>query len=349
MAQHLDRLSAIDAGFLAQEGPNAHMHIGAVVRCEGPAPPFDALLDHIRGRLHLVPRYRQRLALPPLDAGRPVWADDPAFDVAYHVRRTRPAPPGDQGRLLELVGDLMAEPLDRGRPLWELWVVEGLDDGGFALVSKTHHSVIDGIAGVDLAGVLFDPTPTPAAVPHPGRPWVPRPEPSAARLYADATLEMARTAAGAVGATLGAMARPRRALRAAGQAAGGFGEVVRAALSPAPATPLNVPIGPLRRLAMVDRPLGDLKLVKHAFGGTVNDVVLTAVSGGLRRWLADRGAETEGLELRALVPVSTRTEDHRGTLGNRLTVMRAPLPVSIPDPIARLHAVKAAMDGLKES
>jgi diacylglycerol O-acyltransferase len=347
--QHLDRLTAVDASFLAQEGPASHMHIGGIVLCDGPAPRFDEMLDHVRSRLHLVPRYRQRLAEPPLETGRPLWVDDPTFNLEYHVRQTALPAPGSEEQLMRLVARIMSQQLDRSKPLWEMWIVEGLDDGGFALITKTHHSLIDGIAGVDLATVMFDVTPVPAEVPHPDEPWHPHAEPTGAELIAGGAIGLARVAAGAVAGALGIVRNPQATLRALTVAAEGVGEVAWAGLNPAPETPLNVPIGPHRRYAVVRNRLDDFKIVKNAFGGTVNDVVLTVVSGALRDWLHSRGVRTEGLELRALVPVSTRTSSERNELGNRIAAMRGPLPVYIDDPIARLRAVKASMDGLKES
>ncbi|HMJ35292.1 MAG TPA: wax ester/triacylglycerol synthase family O-acyltransferase [Baekduia sp.] len=347
--QHLDRLTAVDASFLAQEGPASHMHIGGIVLCDGPPPRFEEMLDHVRSRLHLVPRYRQRLAQPPLETGRPLWVDDPTFNLEYHVRQTALPAPGSEGQLMRLVARIMSQQLDRSKPLWEMWIVEGLDDGGFALITKTHHSLIDGISGVDLATVMFDLTPVPAEPPHPDEPWQPHTEPTGAELVAGGALGLAKVAAGAVAGALGMVRNPQATLRALTVAAEGVGEVAWAGLNPAPETPLNVPIGPHRRFAVVRNRLDDFKVVKNAFGGTVNDVVLTVVSGALRDWLHARGVRTEGLELRALVPVSTRTSSERNELGNRIAAMRGPLPVYIDDPIARLRAVKASMDGLKES
>jgi diacylglycerol O-acyltransferase len=347
--QHLDRLTAVDASFLAQEGSASHMHIGGIVICEGPAPGYEEMLDHIRTRLHLVPRYRQRLAQPPLETGRPLWVDDPTFNLEYHVRQTALPSPGSEDQLMRLVARIMSQQLDRSKPLWEMWIIEGLDDGGFALISKTHHAMVDGISGVDLATVMFDLSPVPPEVPHSDEPWQPHAEPTGAELVAGGAIGLARVAAGAVAGALGIVRNPSATLRAVTEAAEGLGEVAWAGLNPAPATPLNVEIGPHRRYRVVRNQLTDFKEVKNAFGGTVNDVVLTVVTGALRDWLHSRGVRTEGLELRALVPVSTRSKDDRGALGNRITVMRGPLPVYIADPIARLRAVKAAMDGLKES
>jgi WS/DGAT/MGAT family acyltransferase len=347
--RHLDRLTALDASFLAQEGRNSHMHVGAVAVFEGPRIPFGEVVDHVRSRLHLVPRYRQRLALPPRETGRPLWVDDPHFDVEFHVRQTALPQPGSDEQLMTLTARVFSQALDRDRPLWELWAVEGLASGRFALLSKAHHALIDGISGVDLATVMFDLSPVPPAIPHPDEPWAPQPVPGGAELLARGAAGLAQALAGVAGGALGSLVRPRRALGVLREAVEGVGEVAWATLDPAPATPLNVPIGPHRRVVAVRAQLEDLKLVKNTFGGTVNDVVLTAVAGALRRWLQGRGVRTAGLELRALVPVSTRTADQRGEFGNRVAAMRGPLPVYVEDPVARLRAVRAAMDGLKAS
>jgi diacylglycerol O-acyltransferase len=347
--QHLDRLTAIDASFLHQEGPASHMHVGGLTLFEGPPPPYTEILDTMRGRLHLVPRYRQKLSVPPAGTGRPLWVDDPSFSIEYHVRHTALPKPGSEDQLLRLTARIFSQQLDRSKPLWEIWMVEGLKDGGFALVTKAHHALIDGIAGVDIAQVVLDLGPVPTEVPHPDKAWEPAHEPSPADVLVAGAKDLVRTgartaAAGAVLAT-----RPGQALRSARTAVEGLGEIAWAGMNPAPPTPLNVEIGPHRRFEIVRNELADFKAVKNAFGGTVNDVVLAVVSGALRRWLQSRGVRTEGLELRALVPVSVRTERDRGSLGNQLAAMRGPLPVYIEDPIARLRTVSAAMDGLKES
>lgn len=347
--QHLDRLSSTDASFLHQEGPESHMHIGGVLIFEGPAPEFSEFLDHVRGRLHLVPRYRQKLATPPLQTGRPLWVDDPCFNIEYHVRHAALPAPGSEEQLLRLAARISSQQLDRSKPLWEHWLVEGLEGNRFGLISKTHHSLVDGVAGVDLATVLFDAEPSPPPPPRDLAPWQPHREPSPAELVLAGIRGALNTSAGILNRALSASTRPGYTARRLSEAAEGVGEIVWAGLNPAPETPLNREIGPHRRFAIVRQQLSDYKQVKDALGGTVNDVVLAVVSGALARWLHSRGIRTEGLEMRALVPVSVRTEDERGTLGNRLTVMRGPLPVYISDPVARLRFVKKAMDGLKES
>jgi WS/DGAT/MGAT family acyltransferase len=347
--QHLDRLTSTDASFLHQEGPASHMHIGAVLLFEGPPPKFEDYLGHVRGRLHLVPRYRQKLATPPLETGRPLWVDDPSFNLEYHIRHAALPAPGTERQLFLLAARIASQPLDRSKPLWESWLVEGLEQDRFALIFKTHHSLVDGVSGVDLATVLFDLTPEPAPPPTDLEPWQPHREPSSADLVLAGVRGAARTTVELATRALTAVTRPAGTLNMLRDAAEGLGEIVWAGLNPAPATPLNVDIGPHRRFAVVRQELADYKEVKNAFGGTVNDVVLAVVSGALARWLRSRGVRTEGLEMRALVPVSVRSKDDRGTLGNRLTVMRGPLPVYVRDPLARLRVVRHAMDGLKES
>ncbi len=347
--QHLDRLTSTDASFLAQEGSSSHMHIGGVLIFEGPPPDFDEYLEHVRGRLHLVPRYRQKLAVPPLESGRPLWVDDPSFNLEYHVRHSALPTPGGEEQLFRLAGRIASQQLDRDRPLWESWMIEGLEDDRFALLFKTHHSLVDGISGVDLATVLFDIERQPSAPPADLEPWQPHAEPSGADLVLAGARDMVKTSAGLLGRAVRAATKPATTLNLIRDAVEGVGEIMWAGLNPAPHTPLNVAIGPHRRYAVSRQRLAEYKEVKDQLGGTVNDVVLTVVSGALARWLRARGIRTEGLEMRALVPVSVRTEAQRGTLGNQLAAMRGPLPVYISDPLARLRFVRQAMDGLKES
>ncbi len=346
---HLDRLTPVDASFLHQEGPVSHMHIGGVTIVEGPPPGREEFLQQIRMRLHLVPRYRHKLAYTAIDSGRPVWIDDPSFNLDYHIRHTALPAPGRWEQLQDLTARIFSQQLDRSKPLWEMWLIEGLEEDRFALITKTHHSLIDGIAGVDLVTVLFDMSPDPPPLTHPSRPWQPHPEPGVAHLLAADLIGTARAGLALAEGAIDAVVHPERALSRARDAAEGVGEIVWAGLNPAPETPLNVPIGPHRRFVGVFSRLEDFKRVKDAFGGTVNDVVLATVAGALRTFLIARGRRTEGVELRALVPVSVRSQDERLEGGNRIVVMRGPLPVYIADPLNRLRFVSGAMEGLKES
>jgi WS/DGAT/MGAT family acyltransferase len=345
----MDRLSAVDASFLAQEGRSSHMHVGAVLLFEGPPPAHDELIAHVESRLHLVPRYRQKLAFPRLEMGRPLWVDDPRLNIEYHVRHTALPSPGSMDELRLLAGRIFSQRLDRSKPLWEIWLVQGLSDNRFALITKTHHAMVDGVSGVDLATVLFDIGPVPAQLEPEDPPWTPEPEPSQAELMAEGAKGVAKFPFHVAGRALGALRDPASAVREAREAAEGVGEIVWAGLNPAPATPLNVPIGPHRRVRWVQGSLNEYKEIKNVLGGTVNDVVLAVVTGAMRRWLRLRGVTTEGLELRALVPVSIRAEDERHQLGNRIVVMRGPLPVYCEDPLSCLDRVREAMAGVKES
>ena len=344
----MDRLSAIDASFLAGEKQSSHMHVGAVMVFEGPPPGREDTLEHIDSRLHLVPRYRQKLAVPRFEMGRPLWVDDPSFNLEYHTRHTALASPGDLEQLKLLTARIFSQRLDRSKPLWEVWFVQGLEDDRFAIISKTHHALVDGISGVDLATVLFDLSPVPperTELPE----WTPNPEPSQAQLIAEGVkgllgrpLEIGRAAADAA-------LHPEKTVGRVREAAEGIGEVMWAGMNPAPETPLNVPIGSHRRIVWVQTELDHFKAIKNSLGGTVNDVVLAVVSGALARWLRTRGVRTEGLELRAQVPVSIRSEDEHDRLGNRIAALRAPLPVYARDPVERLRIVRESMQGVKES
>jgi len=343
-----DRLTGLDASFLSLERNGAHMHVGSVLVFEGEPPPYEEFVARLEQRLHLVPRYRQKLAWPPLAQGRPLWIDDPHFNARYHVRHSAlPAPAGEEA-LRRLAGRVFAQALDRSKPLWELWLVDRVGEDRFAVVSKTHHALVDGVSGVDLVTVLFDLEPDPPDA-DPAPPWFPRPEPSAASLLAASLAERASGPAEAVRGLLEAARHPELAVSEGTKALGGLAAMAAAGLSAAPPSPLNVRIGSHRRFAWVDADLAEFKTIKAALGGTVNDVVLTSVTGALRAFLIRRGRDTEGLELKALVPVSVRADAERGALGNRVAAMYAPLPVHAAEPLERFRIVHEAMGGLKES
>ncbi len=345
---HLDRLSSIDASFLTNETSSSHMHVGAVLIFEGPPPRYEDFLDQVRSRLDLVPRFRQKLVFPPFEAGRPLWADDPNFNLAYHVRHTALPSPGSEEQLRKLTGRVFSQALDRSKPLWEMWLVQGLERNRFAILSKTHHALVDGVAGVDISTVLFDVKP----VPEPAEPedeWIPDPEPSTVQLLARGVADVATVPLKAAERLAGAVQHPEAAARRVGEGLEALSEVAWNFANPAPDVPLNVEIGTHRRFIWARSELATFKRIKDALGGTVNDVVLAVVTGALRKWLDRRGIKTEGLELRALVPVSIRAEDERGQLGNRIAAMRGPLPVYVEDPVRRLQVVREAMGELKQS
>jgi diacylglycerol O-acyltransferase len=327
------------------------MHIGGLTILEGPPIALDEFLAHIESRLHLVPRYRQKLAIPPLQTGRPLWIDDPTFNLAYHVRHTALPPPGDESMLLALAARIFSQRLDRSKPLWELWLVEGLEGGGSGMITKTHHSVVDGISGVDINAVLLDLSPEgqPDEAKAPRIPWAAQPEPGSALLAARGLEDAARAAAGLAAVAVGAATHPEAALGRVREVATGVGEIALNTLSAPPETPFNVPPGPHRRIEVVRAGLDEFKLVKNAFGVTVNDVLLAVVTGALAFFLGERGRNTEGVELKACVPVSVRPEGAGETLGNQLTQIIAPLPVFMDDPVERLRYVHEAMAGLKDS
>jgi WS/DGAT/MGAT family acyltransferase len=349
MAQrHMDRLTSFDTSFLANEKANGHMAIGALLMCEGSVPSEEDFLVHIRSRVHHLPRLRQRLLYPPLGLGTPFWVDYPDFDIHQHLRRVTLPAPGTEAQFQALVGDLLAPPLDRSKPLWELILVEGFEEDRFGIVYKTHHAMADGISAVDIGMLLFDVEPK-AEPAREEAPWTPARSPSRAALVGHA--------GSGIGTTLRRLGRwlrralrePARARRRAADGLIGLWEVTWNLARPAPKVPFNTAISPRRSMCWASYDLAEFKQVKNALGGTVNDVTLAVVAGALRRWLAEQGVAVDGLELKALVPVSIRTENEHGELGNKLTAMRGPLPVGIADPVERLRAVSVAMDALKVS
>ena len=348
MAQgHLDRLTSIDAGFLHMEDGGAHMHIGALAVFDGPPPSAREVTDHIASRLPDLPRYRQKLAFPPLGTGRPLWVEDPFFSLGYHVRHTALPSPGGDAELLTLVNRVVAQRLDRSKPLWELWLVEGLADGRFAIIAKTHHAMIDGVSGVDLLTVLFDLSKD--TVPAAPAPWVPAAQPGALDLLVKGAQGLVRNAVRLGGRGLRTLTDPRTAVRETVHAVSALAEATKPLVNGAPKTPLNDKPGPHRSVVVVRTALADYKTVKVAYGATVNDVVLTSVAGALGRFLADRGMVTDDLTLRACVPVSLRSDAQRGSLGNEIAIMTAPLPVGLSDPVERLASVRVSMQDLKSS
>jgi diacylglycerol O-acyltransferase len=343
-----DRLSGLDSSFLHLEDSTAHMHVAGVSIFEGDPPPYRDFLRAIEERLHLVPRYRQKLGFVPFGQGRPRWVDDPHLNLEYHVRATALPPSGSEAQLKALASRVFSQRLDRDKPLWELWLVDGLEGGRFALLSKTHHALVDGVSGVDLATVLFDLEPEPAERSEPESRWLARPMPSRTELLTEALLERATVPGEIVRSVRAVFRAPRQIAAGARDSLVAMGAFAWAGMRPAPSSIYNTQIGPHRRFTWVRVQLADLKAIKNELGGTVNDVVLATVSGGLSRHLRRRGISTEGVELRAMVPVSVRVEAERGALGNRVAAMMAPLPVWCRDPVERLTILTDAMRHLKE-
>lgn len=342
---HLTELTSADASLLREErAASAHMHVGGIALLEGPPPSIDALRAHVLRRLERVPRYRTTVVPAPLGIGRPHWAVDPNFNIEYHVRHAALPRPGDERELLTAAARLYSQRLDRRRPLWELWVVEGLEGGRFAIVTKSHQALVDGIVSADLMTALMDPDPAPADgpddPPSAGR-WLAPPLPTAAQLVASAVRDASRLALGRPLRLTGAVARPAEALAQAAAGAAGLGDRVSERLKPAPPSPLNVPIGPHRRLARAAVPVVDLKLVKDTFGGTVNDVVLTLVAGAVRAWMTDRGLQTAGVELRVAVPIAVEKTHPRQP--RPIALLHAPMPIGEPDPLVRFERIRRAM------
>ena len=352
MAGH-DRLSALDASFLHMETLETPMHVGAVSVFEG-EPFFGAdgrfklheVRDLVLARLPLLPKFRKRLMNTPAAQGRPIWVDDDRFDIAYHVRLTALPKPGGWEQLVTLTNRVQETLLDRDRPLWELWFVEGLEDGKVGLIQKTHHALVDGVSGVDVATILLDLTPDYAAIPI--AEWEPHVAPSGSKLLIDSLVERATEPAEIIRSIRGAIRGPRRAVERAGELARSFSTMAtRETL--APKTSLNTtPVGRHRRLAVVRVPFGDVKEIRKGIGGTINDVVLAAVGGGFGRFLADRGETVDDVKLRVMCPVSVRSDDERGALGNRVSAMFVSLPIGPMPAEERLAAVQATTKDLKE-
>jgi diacylglycerol O-acyltransferase len=348
-----DRLTALDSTFLhLEDHSSAHMHVASVMVFEGTAPTLQELVDHVLGRLHLVPRYRQRLAYVPFDQGRPVWADDPHFNPYYHIRHTALPHPADDAALKRLAGRLFSQRLDRSKPLWEIWLVQSMSGGRFALIAKTHHALVDGISGVDITTVLFDTAREPAPTGggrDSGQTWSAKPLPGSAKLLGEALIERSTVPAEMARGARALLRRPRRAVKQVKDGLASVGATTLAGINaPAPPSPFNVDIGPHRRYTFVDADLAKFKAIKDSLGGTLNDVVLASVSLALGRYLRREGEDTDGLVLKAMVPVSVRSKEQRGALGNQVAAMWAPLPVGIQNPAESLHTISTAMEDLKK-
>jgi diacylglycerol O-acyltransferase len=348
----VQRLGPQDASFLYLETPAVHQAVGGVAvldpstRPDGRLP-FEDLVEVVSSRLHLAPRFRQKVVFPPFAAGRPVWVDDHGFDLDFHMRRAALPWPGGRRELTDYVQRVISRPLDRTKPLWELYLVEGLEDGLAALLSKVHHCMIDGVSAIDLATVVFDFTPQPQILTPP--PWEPEPEPSRADLLLAAVREQVEHPVETlVETTRRAVAAPARLAREIGDTVSGVRELFGGGLM-APPSPFNRTVGPNRRFGMMDAPVATFKDIKNALGGTVNDVVLATVAGALHRLLRSRGEPTRGRTQRAMVPVSIRSESDADPLGNKLASWLVDLPVGPMGAKKRLATIRETTQKLKES
>jgi len=338
----------MDASFLHLERDGAHMHVASTLIFEGPKPDYEDFLDHVAARMHLVPRFRQKLRFIPFGLARPVWEDDPHLNLEYHVRQTALPPPGSDEQLRVLAARVFSQALDRSKPLWEMWLVDGLDGDRFAVLAKSHHCLVDGVSGVDITTVLFDTQRHPDAPPAPPEQWLPEPEPSGAEVVADAVVERFSDPREIASGVSELVRAPGRILGKLQEGVGAVSEIAGTGMG-APRSPFNLSIGGHRRFAWVNSDLGQLKQIKDRLGGTVNDVVLAAVSGALGRYLRSRGHSTNDLELRAMVPISVRSDEEHGALGNKISAMMAPLPVGVEDPARRLKMITETMGDLKGS
>jgi diacylglycerol O-acyltransferase len=346
----VDRMSALDAGFFYAESENTPMHVGSVAVFEGPAPTYGDVVRLLLSKLPLVPRYRQRVRPVPMQLGRPLWVDDPHFNILYHVRHTAVPSPGSDEQLRNLAGRVLGQRLDMAKPLWELWLVEGLAENRWAIISKVHHAMVDGIAGTDLMELMFDLTPD--ATHDEPRDWTPQRNPSSLGMVAGALTETVTHPLQQLSAlpSLAGAAKAAKSLAGSGRTlAKTVPSLAKQAVTPT-ARSLNGPIGPHRRWAWTEGRFEEFKAVRTALGGTVNDVVLTAITGGFRDLLEGRGELTsEKLVVRSMVPVSVRRPDQRGSLNNQVSAVFVDLPVGEPDPVKRLASIRSQMDEYKRA
>jgi diacylglycerol O-acyltransferase len=346
----VDRMSALDSGFYFAEGENTPMHVGSVAVFEGPAPSYGDVVRLLLSKLPLVPRYRQRVREVPLQLGRPMWIDDPHFQILYHVRHTAVPMPGSDEQLRNLAGRVLGQRLDMAKPLWELWLVEGLAEGRWAIISKVHHCMVDGVAGSDLMQLMFDLEPD--AKHDEPREWTPRRDPSDAALVAGAVTEALTQPLRTMTSlpSVGSAVRTAKSVAGSGRTlAQTIPSLAKQAVTPT-ARSLNGPIGPHRRWAWTSGNFDEFKEVRTALGGTVNDVVLTAITKGFRDLLKGRGElSSENLVVRSMVPVSVRSEKQKGSMDNRVSAVFVDLPVGDPDPATRLQTVRGQMDEYKQA
>jgi diacylglycerol O-acyltransferase / wax synthase len=354
METYAERLSAQDSSFLAFESRATPMHVAGLsiyesrpLRGARGTIDVDRIRAHIGSRLHLIPRYRQRLAYVPLE-GSPTWIDDDRFDLDRHVRAIALPRPGSDPQLKELAADLIAQPLNLARPVWEVWIIEGLRDGRFAMLTKLHHCMIDGASGVDLMSLLLSPNPDDTAI-EAAPAWTPRPAPSGLDLFSREAARRIEKPLALARSLAGGLRKPTALAAEVASTASAAATTLTSALAGSAETPLNRPVGPNRRLEWVSFDLADVKAVKNALGGTVNDVILATATGAMRSFLEMRGVDVESIDFRAVVPVNVRSDAERGTLGNRVAAWIVSLPLAEHDATARLAELQRRTSDLKAS
>ncbi len=342
----MQRLSPLDSSFLHIEDASSPMHIASIAVFDGPPPAFTDVTTMVASKLPLVPRYRQKVRFVPFGLNRPVWVDDVHFDLGYHLRHTALPAPGSDDQLRNLIGRIMSQTLDRSKPLWEMWMVEGLEDAHWALISKTHHAMVDGVSGTDLLAVMLDTSADPVRAEIP--PWNPEAETSPAEFMGAALAERLVSPYEGLRSVRSMVRRPRRLLSEIATTSKGLTSM-RGLVRRTEESSLNGPIGPHRRYTWTRGSVSDVKTIRKALGGTLNDVVLAAITQGFRQLLMSRCENVEDRQIRSLVPVSVRKPGQKGSYDNRVSAMFAELPVGIADPVERLHAVTAQLHDLKES
>ena len=340
------RMSAEDASFLYFEKPHAPLHIGSVAIYEGTIP-FEKMYASMDARMHLIPRYRQRAIIPPLYAGHPTWEDDPKFSLDRHLKLVQMPGPGTQEHLLEFCSDLFAEMLPRDRPLWDITMITGIDGDKTAYLSRVHHCLVDGVSGIELLLATLDLVPNPEPTPPPAEPWQPKELARPLESWADAMFDQWNRDVRTFTEWQQNLLDPRTQMRQMAEMGRALEVALPSAMRQPTRTPWNKPVGAKRRVAVTEMSFQEVRGIRSAVGGTVNDVMLTILGGALGRYLGDHGVKTKGMTLRLMIPVNVRPEGEKGALGNHVSMMLPEIPVGIPNAVERLTAVRAEMERLK--
>ncbi|MEX2226341.1 MAG: wax ester/triacylglycerol synthase family O-acyltransferase [Dehalococcoidia bacterium] len=340
------RMSAEDAWFLYFEKPDAPLHIGSVAIYEGQIP-FEKMYASLDARMHTIPRYRQRAVIPPFYAGHPTWEDDPRFSLHRHLKLITLDPPGTEEQLRDLCSDMFAKSLPRDRPLWDIAMIQGLEGDRTAMLSRVHHCLVDGVSGIELLLAVLDLVPNPEPTPPPEQEWRPKQPPNPLQSWSDAMFEQMETNVRAFTEWQSGLLDPRSQFRQMTEFQRAIEVAIPSVMRRAPSTPWNKPISGNRRSAWTCMQFHEVRGIRSALGGTVNDVMLTILGGALGRYLREHGVNTEGMSIRLMIPVNVRSDSEQGALGNRVSMMLPQIPVGIANPAERLLAVREQMENLK--